>query len=96
MLRNDQEVVFSAVAQNPKAFQYASSRLQDGGLASYVRDILAYDQFVFARRDELQILQVLLFAIRRILLVRDSCLHGYRVIDTQYTECATSNSLAWV
>ena len=54
VLRNDQEIVLSAVAQNPKALQYASSRLQDGGLVSYVRDILAYDQFVFARRDELQ------------------------------------------
>ena len=53
-LLNDQEVVLTAVAQNPEALQYASLRLQDGGLASYVRDILAYDQFVFARRDELQ------------------------------------------
>ena len=53
-LRDDPEFVLALVAHKPEALQYTSSRLKGGDLALYVQDILAYQQFVFARRNEKQ------------------------------------------
>ena len=51
-LRDNQKVVLAAVARNPDALRYASPTMQAGGLTSYVREILAFRQFVFGRCDK--------------------------------------------
>ena len=91
-LQDDKDVVLAAVAQNPEALQYASSRLCKTVVWYHMCEIYWPMISLFLRGAmNCKILQVLLFAIRRVFMGEIHAYMGIGLSTHSHTECATSS-----